>query len=100
MQQQTEIISLLNSIESLLLSFNSKPLNLEAASEYLHVSKSYLYKLTSQNKIPYYKPSGKLVYFDKKELDQWILQNRITPQSEITDAAISHVTFGRKTKNA
>jgi len=100
MQQQTEIISRLDSIESILLNLNSKPLNLEETADYLHVSKSYLYKLTSQNKIPYYKPSGKLVYFDKKELDAWILQNRITPQTEIQEAAISHVSFGRKVKNA
>jgi excisionase family DNA binding protein len=98
--QQSEILIRLDSIETLLLSLNSTPLNLEKAADYLNVSKSYLYKLTSQNKIPYYKPSGKLVYFDKKELDQWVLQTRISPQSEIESASISHVSFGKKVKNA
>jgi excisionase family DNA binding protein len=99
-QQQSEIMSRLESIEAMLAGYNNQPLNLEKAAAYLHVSKSYLYKLTSRNQIPYYKPSGKLVYFDKKELDQWILQNRITPKSEIEEDAISHLSFGRKVKNA
>ena len=91
MIQESAIISRLNSIEALLSDFKNKPFNLEAAAAYLSVSKSFLYKLTSQNKIPYYKPSGKLVYFDKKELDQWILQTRIKPQSEIESASTNHI---------
>lgn len=74
--------------------------NLEEAADYLHVSKSFLYKLTSQNKIAHYKPSGKLVYFEKNELDGWILQNRITPQSEITAEAALRVTIGKRGKHA
>lgn len=94
-QETTAIITRLDSIEALLQGYNSKPLGLEEAATYLHVSKSYLYKLTSTNRIPYYKPSGKLVFFDKRELDQWILQNRVKPQSEIEAESISHVALGK-----
>jgi excisionase family DNA binding protein len=99
MIQESEIITRLESIEGLLQEHKSKPLGLEEAATYLNVSKSYLYKLTSTNRIPYYKPSGKLVFFDKRELDQWILHNRVKPQSEIEAESISHVALGRNGRN-
>lgn len=52
-----------------ILSFN------EAVS-YLDVSKSFLYKLTSANKISFSKPNNKLIYFQRIDLDNWMLQNR------------------------
>ncbi len=98
-QQPENIISRLDAIEALLHDAQNKPLSMQEAAEYLHVSKSYLYKLTSANRIPYYKPTGKLVYFDKKELDAWILHNRIRPQSEIEDEGTNYVTLGRSGRN-
>ena len=38
-------------------------LSFEEASRFLNLSKSYLYKLTSGNLIPHYKPQGKMLYF-------------------------------------
>jgi excisionase family DNA binding protein len=52
-----------------ILSFNE-------AVTYLDVSKSYLYKLTSTNKISFSKPNNKLIYFLRVDLDNWMLQNR------------------------
>ena len=52
-----------------IMSFN------EAVS-YLDVSKSFLYKLTSTNKISFSKPNNKLIYFQRVDLDNWMLQNR------------------------
>lgn len=46
------------------------------ACEYMGITESHLYKLTSAGKIPHYKPTGKLMYFDRSELDDWLLQNR------------------------
>jgi excisionase family DNA binding protein len=34
-----------------------------------------LYKLTSGKEIPHYKPRGKMIYFAKEDLDEWLLQN-------------------------
>ena len=45
------------------------------AAEYLGVSTSFLYKLTSGGRITFYKPSGKLIYFRVEDLDSWMLQN-------------------------
>lgn len=50
-------------------------LNIKQAQEYMGISKSFLYKLTSASRIKFYKPSGKLIYFKKSDLDNWMLQN-------------------------
>lgn len=52
-----------------ILSFNE-------AVKYLDVSKSFLYKMTSANKISFSKPNNKLIYFQRIDLDNWMLQNR------------------------
>lgn len=57
------------------------------ACEYMGITDSHLYKLTSTGRIPHYKPTGKLVYFDRSELDDWLLRNKIDnkEQQEIQD---------------
>ncbi len=47
----------------------------QEACMYIGVSESMLYKLTSAKEIPHYKPRGKMLYFAKEELDEWLLQN-------------------------
>ncbi|MBD79026.1 MAG: hypothetical protein CL840_08915 [Crocinitomicaceae bacterium] len=49
-----------------------KFLNSDKAAEFLGIKKSTLYKLTSERKIPFYKPSGKLILFKEAELEKWI----------------------------
>lgn len=62
-------------------------LTLEEAAAFIGVSRSQLYKLTHLHVIPYYKPSGKLVYFEKSELLSWIRQNPVKSQKQIDDEA-------------
>lgn len=47
----------------------------QEACMYIGVSESMLYKLTSGKEIPHYKPRGKMLYFAKEELDEWLLRN-------------------------
>ena len=47
------------------------------------LSKSSLYKLTRENVIAHYKPNGRLIYFDRKEIEDWMRQNRICTTQEI-----------------
>ena len=72
----------LNNIEELLLGQKSV-LTLAEASKYTNLSKSYLYKLTCTNAIPFYKPQGKYIFFDRLELEDWLLRNRIKTEEEI-----------------
>lgn len=55
----------------------------DQAAEFLGVKKSYLFKLTFNRAIPYYKPFGKRLYFDKAELVDYIKRNRIATMEEI-----------------
>ncbi|WP_280750707.1 MULTISPECIES: helix-turn-helix domain-containing protein [unclassified Parabacteroides] len=57
------------------------------AAGYLHISMSTLYKLTMRREIPHYKPTGKLCYFNRQELDEWISRNRIATTEEINNTA-------------
>jgi excisionase family DNA binding protein len=66
------------------INLNSKEVfTFEEARRFLDVSASYLYKLTSQQGIPFYKPQGKRVYFSRKELIEWLLRNRNLTRTEI-----------------
>ena len=71
----------LEEIKQLLLS-EKNILNVNELVSYTSYSKSHIYKLTSQNKIPYSKPGGKSIFFDKKEIDQWLLKNKVSPIDE------------------
>lgn len=51
----------------------------QEAAVYIGVSLSQMYKMTSTNSIPHYKPRGKMCYFERKELDAWLLQNHSGP---------------------
>lgn len=51
------------------------------AAEYLGLKKSYLHKLMMKKEIPY-KPHGKLCFFDRNELDQWLRNIHIVPCTE------------------
>jgi len=65
-------------------------LTADEAAAYLGVSKSYVYRLTSRNEIPFYKPMGKVCYFDRKELEEWIRSNRTSTNAEISEQAQSY----------
>ncbi len=69
------VLTKLNELEKFFSHNNSTPLNFVQAAQYLSISHSHLYKMTSQRKIPFHKPSGKYLYFFKHELDEWITRN-------------------------
>lgn len=80
----------LERIENLLLS-QKKVLNFDEVSDYTGLSKSHLYKLTSTGGIPCYKPTGKKIYFEKSEIDEWLLRNKKLSQDEIDDLAENQI---------
>ena len=69
-----EIIKELNEIKQLLIS-NKKILTLNELVIYTGYKKSYIYQLTHNNKIPYSRPSGGMIFFDKDQIDSWLLRN-------------------------
>ena len=70
------------------MSLNTKEvLTSDEAASYMGVSKSYLYKLTMEKKIPHYKPMGKMVYFNRQELEHWLQANRVATDEELSQDA-------------
>ena len=83
------ILERLDRIERLLFT-NKEVLTFEEACEYTGISRSYLYKLTASNNIPHSKPNGKMIFFEKKKLNEWLLQNSIKSNDEIEAEALSY----------
>ena len=52
-------------------------LNFNEACLFSGLSKSHMYRLTSTRQVPHFKPFGKMVYFERVELEKWLLQNKI-----------------------
>ena len=68
------------------LSVNKKYLSLPEAAEYLRISDRNLRKLTKNNKIPFYKLEGKIL-FKISELDKYIEKNKVESLSELIQKA-------------
>lgn len=82
----------LEEIKSLLIS-QKKVLNFQELVEYTSLSQSYLYKLTSKGDIPFYRPNGKQLYFNREEIDAWLLRNRSKTNEEIQNEVTTNFTL-------
>lgn len=87
-----EIISRLDRIESLSILAAKNVLNIDDVAILMGVSKAYVYQLTCERKIPFYKPKGrKQIYFNRKEIEDWLMHNRINTVDEEKSKAISYI---------
>lgn len=60
--------------------------------KYTGLSKSTAYKLTSSRKIPFSQPNGKLIFFRKTDIDNWLLSNP-RKSMEILELEASNLVF-------
>ncbi len=74
-------------------------LTVEEASEFLGLSTSRLYKMTSNKEIPHYKPGGKKIYLNRQELEQWILNSRVASTYDLDDEMENYLKKNLKIKN-
>ena len=58
-------------------------LTVEEASRFMDIARSSLYKMTSDRSIPFYRPNGKMIYFEKADILAWIRQNRIMATKKV-----------------
>jgi excisionase family DNA binding protein len=86
----------LDRIERNTLLAAKKVLTFEDVALITGLSRSYLYKLTSANQIPHYKPSGKQLYFDREEIENWLKRNKIETEDETDRKATNYVVTGRR----
>ena len=75
------IIQKIDNIERMLtdMSIQQKDvLNLKEACQFLDISPSHLYKLTSTKQIPHFCPQGKKLYFERAALKEWLTRNPVS----------------------
>jgi len=97
----SQILEKLESIEKMLIEQNmlkKEVLNFNEAAVYIEVSHSHLYKLTSTGTIPVYKPNGKKLYFNRKELDTWLLSNKQLTVEEIEQQSNEFILKRRRAR--
>lgn len=68
---------------------------LKEACQYLGISTSTMYKHTSKGKIPHSK-RGKFIYFDKAELDAWVLSQKVKTVAEMEGEINDFLNNNRK----
>lgn len=55
------------------------------------LKRNYIYMLTSGKQIPHYHPTGKLIYFDRSEIEDWMKRNRVQTKQEAETKALAYV---------
>jgi|GEM_PF-898252 len=66
-------------------------LNFHETCQYLKLSEASLHRLKANSELPFYRPSKRGVYFKRKELDQWLLQNKSNDKTSIEDKAFAYI---------
>ncbi|WP_373519852.1 helix-turn-helix transcriptional regulator [Pricia sp.] len=89
------ILERLDRLEKLVIA-NKEVLTFEETCDYTGISRSYLYKLTASGNIPHSKPNGKMIFFEKRKLNNWLLQNRRKSHTEIKGEALSYTFKNRR----
>ncbi len=87
MEKNEIILYKLNRIEKHIFSLKTI-LNVEELAEYTGFKKSYIYKLVHSNSLPFSKPNGKVLFFDKQKIDEWLLQNASKSINELQQEAL------------
>lgn len=74
---------------------NNRVLSFDEGCQYLGYKKSYVYKMTSSGILPFSKPNGKKIFFDREKLEEWMLSNARPSHAEREiDAATFENTKG------
>jgi len=94
-----ELLNEIREVKRILLEqtlLKKEVLNFNETCQYLDISESHLYKLTSRKQIPHFCPQGKRLYFNRQELDRWLQQHRQISDVEIEQQASDYVTQHRR----
>jgi len=86
------IANQLAEIKSLIKKGDDKPLSFKEACAYLGFAPSYLYKLTYRKVIPHYKPTGKMLFFSKCELDAWVFAKSKVTSGKLKEGEVNEPT--------
>lgn len=74
-------------------------LTIEEVADYLNLSKSAIYKMTSRKEIPFYNPGGKKIYFKKADIENWVFSNKTSSVDEFENEISSYLSRTQKIKS-
>lgn len=94
--ESNAILQKLDRLESLIIGTSKQILNVDDVVNYTGFSKSYVYKLVHKNILPYSKPNNRTLFFTKKEIDEWLLQNKSKSISQIEQEALNYTSSSKK----
>lgn len=77
--------------------YRKRLLTIEEAAKLSGVSVSYIQKLTSSKQIPHSKPTGKLIFIHRKDLETFLSQNYISSNDEV-NSNVSNYLLNKKSK--
>jgi excisionase family DNA binding protein len=66
---------------------NKQVFTFKEGCNYCGIAESTMYKHTAANRVPLYKPGGKLIFFKREDLDAFILRYRESTQEELEEKA-------------
>lgn len=87
--EESLILKELSELKALTLLAAKNTLTLDDVCLLYGFSKSTIYKMTSAKAIPHYR-RGKVLFFDKGELDQWAKECRINTEAEAEAQALAY----------
>ncbi len=89
-----EITAIADRVSAKISGNTKEVLTSEEAARYMGISRSHLYKLTHRQEIPHFKPTGKVIYFNRAELEQWLQNNRVATVNEARGLAEAYCKRG------
>lgn len=95
-QEFTLLNNRLDRIEQNTLLGAKNVLTLDEVALVTGLSKGHIYRLTSTHGIPHYKPNGRNLYFNKNEVEEWLLRNRVDTIEEINNRATTYVATHKR----
>ena len=101
-QLTKQIADLQKRVETLedMLDAGKEVLTVEEAAKFMGMARSSLYKMTSDQPIPFYRPNGKMIFFEKTDILSWIRKNRVSSREEIDEQARLHMQkLSEKSRN-
>ena len=79
-----------------LIALNKKMWTVEDFCAFTGISKAYAYHLTSTGKVKFYRPSGKLIFFDPEEVIEFLKQNPVQTNKSLSGKATRHLLITNK----
>ncbi|PVW12167.1 helix-turn-helix domain-containing protein [Marixanthomonas spongiae] len=95
---QKEIQSLKKVLKNSTL-FRKRVYTIKEASIVAGVSISYMQKLVASHQVPHSKPTGKLIFIRRRDLEKFLMKNYIKTNSQIEESIANTLRGLRKNHN-